>query len=97
MVRILTEPVNSVERKYKTLAAEMGVELAFEEEALKLIAEEGLKFKTGARGVIVLIEQIINEKIIAIARNEITETLTITKADVEAVLADNRNTEKRDD
>ncbi len=97
MVRILTEPVNSAERKYKALAAEMGVELAFEEEALKLIAEEGLKFKTGARGVIVLMEQIINEKIIAIARNEITETLTITRTDVEAVLADNRNTEKGDD
>jgi len=59
MVKILTEPKNSIVKQYKKLFAIDDVELEFEEEALLAIAELALKRKTGARGLRTIMEEIM--------------------------------------
>ena len=59
MVRILTEPKNSLVKQYKKLFAIDGVELVFEEEALRAIASKAIERKTGARGLRSILEEIL--------------------------------------
>ncbi len=59
MVRILTEPKNSLVRQYKKLFAIDDVELTFDEEALLAIASKALSRKTGARGLRAILEEIM--------------------------------------
>jgi len=59
MIKILTEPKNSIIKQYKKLFAIDSVELIFEDEALKEIAELSLKRKTGARGLRAIMEEIM--------------------------------------
>jgi len=57
MVRILTEPKNSLTKQYKKLFAIDDVELNFEEDALRAIAQKAIKRKTGARGLRAILEE----------------------------------------
>jgi len=57
MVRILTEPKNSLIKQYKKLFLIDEVELNFEEDALKAIAKKAIKRKTGARGLRAILEE----------------------------------------
>lgn len=57
MVRILTEPKNSLVKQYKKLFAIDDVELNFEEDALRAIAQKAIKRKTGARGLRAILEE----------------------------------------
>lgn len=59
LVRILVEPKNSIVKQYQKLMEMEGVELRFTEEALRAIAEEAYKRKTGARGLRSIIEEIM--------------------------------------
>ncbi|MDF1875177.1 ATP-dependent Clp protease ATP-binding subunit ClpX [Sulfurimonas sp. SAG-AH-194-I05] len=57
MVRILTEPKNSLIKQYKKLFSIDEVELNFEDEALVAIAAKAIKRKTGARGLRAILEE----------------------------------------
>jgi len=57
MVRILTEPKNSIIKQYKKLFSIDNVELNFEDDALKAIAIKSIKRKTGARGLRAILEE----------------------------------------
>lgn len=57
MVRILTEPKNSIIKQYKKLFSIDDVELNFEEDALRAIAAKSIKRKTGARGLRAILEE----------------------------------------
>ena len=57
MVRILTEPKNSLIKQYKKLFSIDDVELNFEDDALKAIAKKSIKRKTGARGLRAILEE----------------------------------------
>ncbi|MCH9813041.1 MAG: ATP-dependent Clp protease ATP-binding subunit ClpX [Epsilonproteobacteria bacterium] len=59
MVKILTEPKNSIVKQYQKLFAIDDVVLNFEEEALLAIAELALKRKTGARGLRTIMEEVM--------------------------------------
>lgn len=61
MVSILTEPKDCIVNQYKELFRYDGVELEFTKEALKGIAKETLKRKTGARGLRGILEEILKE------------------------------------
>ena len=61
LVRILTEPRNAIVRQYQKLLAMDGVALSFTDEALRAIAAEALKRKTGARGLRAIMEQVMAE------------------------------------
>ncbi|MCD6172895.1 MAG: ATP-dependent Clp protease ATP-binding subunit ClpX [Sulfurimonas sp.] len=57
MVRILTEPKNSLIKQYKKLFSIDEVELNFEDDALISIAAKAIKRKTGARGLRAILEE----------------------------------------
>jgi ATP-dependent Clp protease ATP-binding subunit ClpX len=59
MVKILTEPKNSIVKQYKKLFAIDDVVLNFEKEALLAIAEKALSRKTGARGLRTIMEEVM--------------------------------------
>ncbi len=57
LIDILVQPKNAVTKQYQKLFGIDGVMLRFTELALKAIAAEALKRKTGARGLRAVIEQ----------------------------------------
>ena len=57
LIRILEEPKNSLIKQYKALFSIDGVELAFDKDALKAVAEKALESKTGARGLRAIMEK----------------------------------------
>ena len=61
LVRILTEPKNSLVKQYKSLLKMDKVDLTFTNEALEAIANEALERKTGARGLRAIIEEIMED------------------------------------
>jgi len=61
MVRILTEPKNSLIKQYTKLFAIDDVELTFEKEALSAIGAKALARKTGARGLRAILEEIMGD------------------------------------
>ena len=56
LVRILEEPKNSLVKQYKKLLEMDGVQLEFDDEAVREIAKQALTQKTGARGLRSIVE-----------------------------------------
>ena len=82
MVRILTEPKNSLVKQYQKLLDLDGVELEFEPEALREIAQIALKKKTGARGLRAIMENVMEDIMFDIPDEENVKKCIITKATV---------------
>ncbi len=61
LVSILTQPKNALTKQYQKLLEMDGVKLTFDEEALRAIAKEALKRKTGARGLRSIIEGLMRD------------------------------------
>jgi len=61
LVRILKEPKNSLIRQYQTIFEFEGVELSFTEESLQAIAREAIKRNVGARGLRIILEELMLE------------------------------------
>ena len=59
MVRILTEPRNAIVRQYQELFAYDGIELVFDDAALRAIGQLALDRGTGARGLRSICEAIL--------------------------------------
>jgi ATP-dependent Clp protease ATP-binding subunit ClpX len=59
LIKILVEPKNSIIKQYQKLFEMEGVELKFTEKALRVVAEEAVKRKTGARGLRSIIEEVM--------------------------------------
>ena len=59
LVRILTEPRNALTRQYKRLFEMDGVELTFDDEALRAVARKAIERKTGARGLRAILEDVM--------------------------------------
>jgi ATP-dependent Clp protease ATP-binding subunit ClpX len=59
LVRILKEPKNSLVRQYQTMFELEDVKLRFTDEALEAVAHEALKRSVGARGLRVILEEIM--------------------------------------
>jgi ATP-dependent Clp protease ATP-binding subunit ClpX len=59
LVRILQEPKNSLVRQYQTILEFEGVELKFTEGALVSVAKEALKRNVGARGLRIILEELM--------------------------------------
>nr|WP_033062051.1 ATP-dependent Clp protease ATP-binding subunit ClpX [Clostridium botulinum] len=61
LIKILTEPKNALVKQYKKLFELDDVELEFNQEALKEIADEAINRNTGARGLRAIIEDMMRE------------------------------------
>ncbi len=82
LVRILTEPKNALVKQYKELFRKDGVELEFEEEALRAIAQKAIERKTGARGLRSIIEETLMDIMYEIPSREDIEKCLIKKETV---------------
>jgi len=56
LIRILTEPRNALIKQFQKLFKLTGVDLSFTADALKAIAREAIKRKSGARGLRAIME-----------------------------------------
>jgi len=59
LVRILTEPRNCLVRQYETVLSFEGVDLSFTADALDAVAEEAITRKVGARGLRIILEELM--------------------------------------
>ena len=78
-MRILQEPKNAILKQYQKMFNMDGVSLEFEESAIRAIAEEANKQKTGARGLRSIIENIMLEIMFTIPENKDLSKCIITK------------------
>ena len=85
MIRILCEPKNALVKQYKKLFELDGVELIFDEDALREIAKEAMTRKTGARGLRAIIEKTIMEQMYEIPSDDTVVSCRITKDMVDGV------------
>ena len=79
LISILTEPKNALVKQYKRLLELDGVKLEFDDDALKLIAQEAIKRKTGARGLRAIIEGIMCNVMYEIPSIEGASVCRVTK------------------
>ncbi len=78
LVRILSEPKNSLIKQYKRLFEFDGVSLEFEEEALKSIAKQAIERNTGARGLRSIIEENMTQLMYNVPSDDTIERVVIT-------------------
>ncbi len=83
LVRILTEPKNSLVKQYKKMFSLDNVDLIFEEDALKTIAHLAQKRGTGARGLRSIMEETMLNIMFEIPNRKNIKKCVITKEMVE--------------
>ncbi|MCZ6775634.1 MAG: ATP-dependent Clp protease ATP-binding subunit ClpX [Ignavibacteria bacterium] len=76
---ILTEPKNSIVKQYKKLFRMEGVELEFEESALKAVVQKAIERGTGARALRSIIEEVMLDIMYNLPESENVSSCTITK------------------
>jgi len=79
LVRILTEPRNALVKQYEKLFELDGVSLEIQPDALRTIAQEALRRKTGARGLRSILEDIMLEIMYDIPSREDIAKCVITR------------------
>lgn len=79
LVRIMTEPKNSIVKQYTKLFEFDGVELEFKKEALEAVADVTLERKTGARGLRSVLEGVLTELMFKIPSDVTAEKVIITE------------------
>ena len=79
LVRILSEPKNSLVKQYRALLDMDGVKLTFDNDALQAIAQEALKRKTGARGLRSIIEGIMRNVMYEVPSMEGATSCRVTR------------------
>lgn len=87
MVRILTEPKNSVVRQYQHLFDMDDVALEFEDDALEAVATEAFLRRTGARGLRSIVEDALLDVMYEIPGREDIARCVVTKG----VIADDES------
>ena len=79
LVKIMTEPKNSIIKQYEALFKMDNIELVFEKAALEKIAEETVERKTGARGLRSIIEGILQKFMFEAPSDSTIRKITITE------------------
>ena len=83
LVKILTEPKNALIRQYQRKFEFDNIGLKFTEGAVKAIAREAHKRKVGARGLMMILEEILLESMYVLPSEKKAKDLLITKEMVE--------------
>ena len=83
MVRILLEPKNSIVKQYQKLFELDGVDLSFDDEAVKAIADKTISRKTGARGLRSIMEETMMDLMFTIPSDDTIKSCTVTREAVE--------------
>ena len=82
LVRILTEPKNALIKQYKKLVGMDGVELVFDDDAIKAVARLAIERNTGARGLRSIVEGILMDVMFEIPSDPKIKKVIITEAAV---------------
>lgn len=83
LIRILQEPKNALIKQYQKLFEMDGVELSFEEDAVKAIAALAFERKTGARGLRSIMESVMMDTMYEIPSDDSIESCVVTREAVE--------------
>ncbi len=83
LVRILTEPKNSLVKQYKKLFELEDVQLEFEQDALEAIAEKAIERKTGARGLRAIMEEVLDNLMFESPSDQTITRIVVTREGVE--------------
>lgn len=90
LVRILTEPKNSLTKQYSKLFEMEGVEVDFREDGLRAVAERAMERKTGARGLRSILEGVLLESMYNIpSRDDVSKVVideSVIRGDSEPLL-----------
>ena len=101
LIKIITEPKNSLVKQYKKLFEYDDVDLEFEQGALDAIVDKALERKTGARGLRAIIEERMKDIMFEIPSNPKVEKCIITKETIlngeppKIVINNNREEKKK--
>ncbi|MFY9550238.1 MAG: ATP-dependent Clp protease ATP-binding subunit ClpX [Thermoanaerobaculia bacterium] len=79
LVEILKEPKNSLVKQYQTMLEFENVQLRFTDDAIEAIAEEALSRNVGARGLKIIIEDLMLEVMYQIPSDDDIEECVITR------------------
>ena len=83
MIRILTEPKNSIIKQYVKMFDMDDVKLTFDEDVLEYIVDKAVEFKLGARGLRSIVETIMLDVMFEIPSSG-KKKVSITKAYAES-------------
>ena len=83
LVQILTEPKNALVKQYQRKFEFDNISLKFTEDALKAIALQAHKRKVGARGLMMIMEEILLESMYVLPSEKKVKDLVITRDHVE--------------
>ena len=83
LVHILTEPRNAIVKQYKRMFEIEGVELEFEDDALREMAHLALERKTGARGLRAIAEKTLQQTMFDVPSDLSVAKVVVTKAAVD--------------
>jgi ATP-dependent Clp protease ATP-binding subunit ClpX len=90
LVKILTEPKNSLTKQYRKLLEMEGVEVDFREDGLRAIAERAMERKTGARGLRSILESVLLDSMYNIpSRDDVSKVVideSVIRGDSEPLL-----------
>jgi ATP-dependent Clp protease ATP-binding subunit ClpX len=79
LMRILLEPKNALSKQYKKLFELENVGLTFEPEALRAVAQRGIKRGTGARGLRAILEEVMTDIMFDLPSRHDVREVVITK------------------
>jgi ATP-dependent Clp protease ATP-binding subunit ClpX len=82
MVSILTEPRNALVKQYQRMFEIDGVELEFDEGAVRAIAEQALSRGAGARGLRAILEEVLQDTMFEVPGREDVGQVLITRETV---------------
>src|SRR3989441_470015 len=79
LIQILTQPRNAITRQYMKLFEYENVKLRFTDDALEAIAESALERKIGARGLRMIIEELMLDLMYQVPNQKKVREVTITR------------------
>jgi ATP-dependent Clp protease ATP-binding subunit ClpX len=82
LVRILKEPKNALTKQYTKLFELENTKLAFDEAALRAVAQKALKRGTGARGLRAILEEMLTDVMFDLPSREDVTEVRVTEATV---------------
>ena len=95
LVKILTEPKNSLTKQYSKLFEMEGVEVDFREDGLHAVAEKAMERKTGARGLRSILEGVLLDSMYNIpSRDDVSKVVideSVIRGDSEPLLVYQNN------
>lgn len=79
LIKILTEPKNSLVKQFTKLFEMDGVKLSFKPDTFEYIVDKAIEFKLGARGLRSMMEAILMDDMFEMPSNESAKTLVISR------------------